>query len=86
MCRTKAPATAASKALPPRSSTDCAVDDASQWVDAAIPNDPFRSGRVVVVLAGFQLMLRAYALGGCSRKTKEACELSRGIRAAPAAR
>ncbi len=35
--RTKAPATAASKAFPPRSSTACDVAVANQCVEAAIP-------------------------------------------------
>lgn len=40
-------ATAASKAFPPRSSTDCAVAVAIQCVEAAIPKVPRRVGRVV---------------------------------------
>src|SRR3954451_11396683 len=44
---TKAMPTAASKALPPRSSTDIPVEEASQWVLAAMPNVPTSSGRVV---------------------------------------
>src|SRR6476469_9655943 len=46
-CSTKAPATAASNAFPPRSRTACALAVASQWVDAAIPNDPVKVGRAV---------------------------------------
>ena len=46
-CSTKAMATAASKALPPRSRTAIPVPDASQWVLAAMPNVPTSSGRVV---------------------------------------
>src|SRR6478736_1417106 len=46
-CSTKAPATAASNAFPPRSRTACALAVASQWVNAAIPNDPVKVGRVV---------------------------------------
>ncbi len=46
-CSTNPAATAASTALPPRSST--AIPDwlASQWVLATIPNVPVRSGRLV---------------------------------------
>ena len=44
---TKPVATAASNALPPRSSTAIPVCDASQWVDATIPKVPRSSGRVV---------------------------------------
>ncbi len=40
-------ATAASKALPPRSSIAIPVAEASQWVDATIPKVPRSSGRVV---------------------------------------
>ena len=38
---------AASKALPPRSSTDIPAADASQWVDVTMPNVPRSSGLVV---------------------------------------
>ena len=40
-------ATAASKALPPRSSIARPVAEASQWVEATIPKVPRSSGRVV---------------------------------------
>ncbi len=40
-------ATAASNALPPRSRTAIPAAEASQWVDATIPNVPASSGRVV---------------------------------------
>src|SRR3954451_241050 len=40
-------ATAASNALPPRSSTDIPTPEASQCVEATIPNVPRSSGRVV---------------------------------------
>ena len=46
-CNTKPPATAASKALPPRSSTPMAVCAASQCVEEATPKVPVISGRVV---------------------------------------
>ncbi len=46
-CSTNAAATAASKALPPRSSTAWPVPDASQWVEALMPNVPRSVGRVV---------------------------------------
>ena len=46
-CRTKPAATAASKALPPRSSMAIPAADASQWVDDTMPNVPRSSGRVV---------------------------------------
>ena len=45
--RTNPAATAASNALPPRSSTAIPVCEASQWVDATIPKVPRSSGRVV---------------------------------------
>ena len=38
--------TAASKALPPRSSTAIPAADASQWVEDTMPKDPRSSGRV----------------------------------------
>src|SRR5690349_7976121 len=44
---TKPAATAASNALPPRSSTDIPAADASQCVEATMPNVPRSSGRVV---------------------------------------
>ena len=43
-------ATAASNALPPRSSTAIPAAEASQWVDATMPNVPRSSGRVVNVM------------------------------------
>jgi hypothetical protein len=43
----KPAATAASNALPPRSSTAMPAADASQCVDATMPNVPRSSGRVV---------------------------------------
>ena len=46
-CSVNAAATAASKALPPRSSIRIAVAVASQCVEAATPNVPRISGRVV---------------------------------------
>ena len=46
-CSTKPVATAASKALPPCSSTAMPAADASQWVDATMPKVPASSGRVV---------------------------------------
>src|SRR5690554_1404547 len=49
-CRTKPAATAASKALPPRSRTLIAVCEASQWVEEATPKVPVISGRVVKLL------------------------------------
>ena len=48
-CRTNPVATAASNALPPRSSTAIPVCEASQCVDATIPKVPRSSGRVVKV-------------------------------------
>src|SRR5699024_6913398 len=47
-CNTNPALTAASTALPPRSSTDIAVCEASQCVLAAIPNVPVNSGRVAI--------------------------------------
>lgn len=55
-CRTNAPATAASNAFPPRSSTACAEAVASQWVEAVMPNVPWRVGRVVKLPAGVYAM------------------------------
>ena len=46
-CSAKPAATAASKAFPPRSSTAIPAADASQWVEATMPNVPLSSGRVV---------------------------------------
>ena len=40
-------ATAASNALPPCSSTDMPAAEASQWVEATMPNVPASSGLVV---------------------------------------
>ena len=45
--RTSPAATAASNALPPRSSTAIPAAEASQWVEATMPNVPASSGRVV---------------------------------------
>src|SRR5688500_6484520 len=50
-CCTKAVDTAASNALPPRSSTDMPTADAIQCVLATAPNVPTISGRVVKVMA-----------------------------------
>ena len=62
---TKPVATAASNALPPRSSTAIPVCDASQCVDATIPKVPRSSGRVVKR----QGRTTKYALNGsCSRR------------------
>jgi hypothetical protein len=49
----KAVATAASNALPPRSSVPMPTAVAIQWVEATAPNVPSISGRVV---KGFGLM------------------------------
>src|SRR5947208_959018 len=46
-CNAKPAATAASNALPPRSSTAMPAADASQCVEATMPNVPRSSGRVV---------------------------------------
>src|ERR671913_1785488 len=46
-CSVKAVATAASKALPPRSSMPMPTAVAIQWVDATTPKVPSISGRVV---------------------------------------
>src|SRR4051812_45880679 len=46
-CSVKAVATAASKALPPRSSIPMPTAVAIQWVEATTPNVPSISGRVV---------------------------------------
>jgi hypothetical protein len=45
-CSANPVAAAASKALPPRSSTDCPTAVASQWVLATMPKVPASSGRV----------------------------------------
>src|ERR1019366_5898620 len=56
-CSTNPAATAASNALPPRSSTAMPAELASQWVEATQPKLPRISGRVVnmemACLAGF---------------------------------
>src|SRR3954454_13760988 len=46
-CRASPAATAASNAFPPRSSTAIPAGDASQCVEATMPNVPLSSGRVV---------------------------------------
>src|SRR5215510_10440747 len=46
-CSTKPAATAASNAFPPFSSTAIPAAEASQWVDATMPNVPASCGRVV---------------------------------------
>src|SRR4028119_847704 len=46
-CSTKAEATQASKALPPRSSIAMPAAEASQWVEVTMPKVPRISGRVV---------------------------------------
>src|SRR5499427_5579067 len=48
-CSTRPAATAASKAFPPFSSTAIPAADASQWVEATMPNAPASCGRVVKV-------------------------------------
>ena len=48
-CSTRPAATAASKALPPFSSTAIPAAEASQWVEATMPNVPASCGRVVNV-------------------------------------
>ena len=48
-CSTRPAATAASKALPPCSSTAMPAADASQWVEATMPNVPASCGLVVNV-------------------------------------
>jgi hypothetical protein len=45
-CSTKPAVTAASKALPPRSSSAIAAAEASQWVDETMPKVPRSSGLV----------------------------------------
>src|SRR5690606_20658800 len=52
-CSTKPAATAASAALPPRSSMFMPGDDASQWLDVTIPTLPVISGRVVNTVGSF---------------------------------
>jgi hypothetical protein len=46
-CSVRPVATAASNALPPRSSTPIPTADAIQCVEATMPNVPASSGRVV---------------------------------------
>ena len=46
-CSANPAATAASNALPPRSSTAIPAAEASQWVEATMPKVPESSGRVV---------------------------------------
>ena len=50
-CSAKPAATAASNALPPRSSTAIPAADASQCVEATMPKVPLSSGRVVNIAA-----------------------------------
>src|SRR5450631_4932774 len=57
-CRTSPEATAASNALPPFSSTAIPAAEASQWVEATMPNEPASSGRVVNSLAAGMHTLR----------------------------
>ena len=47
ICRVKPVATAASKALPPRSRIAMPTAEAIQWVEATTPKVPAISGRVV---------------------------------------
>ena len=54
-CSAKPAATAASNALPPRSSIAMPAAEASQWVEATIPKVPRSSGRVVK-LSGLPLL------------------------------
>src|SRR5262245_1909789 len=61
-CSVKAVATAASKALPPRSRIPMPTAVAIQWVEATTPKVPSISGRVV---KGLGLMLPA--IGTCAR-------------------
>src|SRR5699024_5094294 len=61
--RRKAPATAASKALPPRSSTACEAALASQCVEAAMPKCPSRVGRVVKAAGGVNGMAASFGNG-----------------------
>ncbi len=49
-CSTKPAATAASKALPPSSSSRMAACEAIQCVEETMPNVPSRVGRVVKVM------------------------------------
>src|SRR6266853_2156873 len=61
-CSTKPAATAASKALPPRSRIAMPVCDASQWVELTIPKVPRSSGRVVNISAGLRERVGELAL------------------------
>ncbi len=63
-CRAKAVATAASKALPPRSRMPMPTAVAIQWVEATTPNVPTISGRVVKGL-GLMSFTGQASLGRC---------------------
>ena len=81
--RTKPVAHAASKALPPRSSTDIPAAEASQCVDATIPKVPRSSGRVVNVTRRNLRGLRA----ACSARRRVALfEVRRRLRTCRPAR
>src|SRR5260370_38169284 len=61
-CSTKPAATAASKALPPRSRIAMPVCEASQWVELTIPKVPRSSGRVVNISDGLRERVGELAL------------------------
>src|SRR5690606_17718885 len=63
-CSTNAPATAASNALPPRSSTAWALAVAIQCVEPTMPNVPVRSGRVGWAGGGVKDVMSSLTVGG----------------------
>ncbi len=68
-CSTKPAATAASTALPPRSSTAMPAALASQWVEATMPWVPVSSGRVVNTCG---LLVAAEVRAGCAGERRGA--------------
>ena len=76
-CKVNPAAAAASKALPPRSSTAMPTPLAIQWVEATAPKVPAISGRVVNMLV---LSLPATVTGGCGfRSPSGLARAGRGV-------
>jgi len=73
--RTNPVATAASKAFPPRSSTDIPAAEASQCVDATIPKVPRSSGLVVNTLSKLQVVTWPSGRFGCGTRPSDKLSL-----------
>ena len=81
-CSVKPAATAASKALPPCSSTAMPAAEASQWVEATMPKVPRSSGRVV----NTNVSVRAERCTRARTRPRRAAAASRARRTAGRAR